>query len=165
MWGAGYGYTGSQHPDYFLIAERIGPNNVNNLPFETGPTGHMLSDMLEKSATPLGKFAVTNMVKSYRRDPRPPNEQDEQLLRTELEHLKPKVAVFMGSVAKQWGGIVARSMGIKAVGMTHFGYFSHRGVRDITLLINQWKGIIGTKEVTIESEGARPAVSFTSEIL
>ncbi|GAH51196.1 unnamed protein product, partial [marine sediment metagenome] len=45
----------------------------------------MLSDMLEQTSTPLGKFAVTNMVKSFRRDPRPPNEQDKEWLRIELE--------------------------------------------------------------------------------
>ena len=162
MWRAGYGYTGSATPDYLLIAERIGPNNVNNLPFETGPTGKMLSDMLELSDTPLGKFAVTNMVKSFRRDARPPNDEDIKLLKLELEHLKPKVAVFMGSISQNFGSKVAKDMGIKVAKMTHFGYYSHKGIQDITPLINQWRNIIGTKEVVIGKEGARPAVSFVT---
>jgi len=163
MWKAGYGCIGSPNPDFLLVAERIGPNNVNNLPFQVGPTGHMLSDMLERTGTPLGKFAVTNMVKSFRRDPRPPNDDDESLLRVELEHLKPKKAIFMGSVAKQYGAKIAKDLGIEAVGMTHFGYFSHRGITDISPLCKQWENII--KEVVIGKEGNRPAVSFiTSSI-
>lgn len=164
MWKSGYGFIGSHNPKYLLVAERIGPNNLNNLPFETGPTGHMLSDMLERTNTPLGDFAVTNMVKSFRRDPRPPNEQDGELLRIELEHLEPKVAVFMGSVAKQHGIKVAKQLGIKAVGMTHFGYYSHRGISDISALCNQWSKIIGDssiKEDKVEEARDRSAVSFT----
>jgi hypothetical protein len=168
MWKAGYSCTGSPNPEYLLVAERIGPNNVNNLPFETGPTGLMLSNMLKQSETPLGKFAVTNMVKSYRRDPRPPNDNDILLLGSELLHLKPRVAVFMGSVAKRYGTKVAKDLGIEVVGMTHFGYFSHRGISDITPLINQWKNIIGNsplKEEKIGEKGNRPAVSFTTTSL
>ena len=162
MWKSGYGFIGSHNPKYLLVAERIGPNNMNNLPFETGPTGRMLSDMLERTETPLGDFAVTNMVKSFKRDTRPPNEQDESLLFVELDYLKPKVVVFMGSPAKQHGVKVAKDLGIKAVGMTHFGYYSHRGISDISPLCNQWLKIIGKKEVKDEKAGDRPAVSFTS---
>lgn len=161
MWKSGYGFIGSHNPKYLLVAERIGPNNMNNLPFETGPTGRMLSDMIERTGTPLGDFAVTNMVKSFRRDTRPPNEQDEELLYTELRHLKPKVAVFMGGPAKQHGMKIAKGLGIEAVGMTHFGYYSHRGISDISALCNQWAEIIGKKEVETEKTGNRSAISFT----
>lgn len=161
MWKSGYGFIGSHNPKYLLIAERIGPNNMNNLPFETGPTGHMLSGMLERTDTPLGGFAVTNMVKSFRRDTRPPNDNDVILLTTELLRLKPKVAVFMGSVSKQYGIKVAKDLGIKAVGMTHFGYYSHRGISDISALCNQWAEIIGKKEDKDEKAGDRSAISFT----
>jgi len=164
MWKAGYGFIGSHNPKFLLVAERIGPNNINNLPFETGPTGRMLSDMLERTNTPLGDFAVTNMVKSFRRDTRPPNEQDKEFLRIELEHLKPKVAVFMGSVSKQYGIKVAKDLGIKAVGMTHFGYYSHKGIADISALCNQWKDIIGASATEEDKDGEtrdRSAISFT----
>lgn len=161
MWKSGYGFIGSHSPKYLLVAERIGPNNLNNLPFETGPTGHMLTDMLEKTDTPLGDFAVTNMVKSFRRDTRPPNEQDEELLRVELEHLKPEVAVFMGSVAKRSGAKVAKDLGIKTVSMTHFGYYSHRGISDISPLCNQWVEIIGKKEIENEEARHRTIISST----
>ena len=161
MWEGGCGCIGSPHPDYLLVAERIGPNNVNNLPFETGPTGRMLSDMLDQTKTPLGKFAVTNMVKSFRRDPRLPNEADQQLLRTELEHLKPKVAVFMGEPSKRYGRKIAKESGIEVAGMTHFGYYSHRGITDISALCNQWNDIIFGKEEPIEEAGHRTIISST----
>lgn len=164
MWRAGYGFIGSHNPDFLLVAERIGPNNMNNLPFETGPTGHMLSDMLNRTGTPLGKFAVTNMVKSYRRDTRPPNEFDEGILRIELNHLNPKVVVFMGGPSKLYGTKIAKELGIKAVGMTHFGYYSHRGISDISALCGQWGRIISsshTKEVKDEATRDGSAISFT----
>jgi len=161
MWKSGHGFIGSHDPEYLLVAERIGPNNMNDLPFETGPTGRMLSDMLEQTGTPLGKFAVTNMVKSFRRDPRPPNDNDATLLTTELLHLKPKVVVFMGSVAKQYGVRVAKDLKIQAVGMTHFGYYSHRGISDISALCSQWSKVIGKKENENGEARDRSAVSFT----
>ena len=64
IWKGGYGYICSTRPKVLLVAERQGPNNMNSLPFETGPTGYMLTNMLADTGTPLGKFAVTNMVKS-----------------------------------------------------------------------------------------------------
>jgi len=157
MWKAGYGYIGSANPDYLLVAERIGPNNLNNLPFETGPTGQMLSELLDATETPLGKFAVTNMVKSFRRDTRPPNEEDVALLTTELVNLKPKVVVFMGEPSKRFGVPVAKKLGIRSVGMVHLGYYSHRGITDISPLVNQWN-----KEVKIDEGRDRPTVSFTA---
>ncbi len=75
-WTAGYGCAGSSNPTFLLVAERIGPNNVNNIPFETGPTGHMLTNMLHGTGTPLGMLAITNMVKSFRRDARAVNDND-----------------------------------------------------------------------------------------
>ncbi|KKM80217.1 hypothetical protein LCGC14_1342000, partial [marine sediment metagenome] len=76
MWKSGWGCIGSTYPKVLLVAERIGPNNVNNLPFETGPTGYMLTNMIADTGTPFGKLAITNLVKSHRRDPRNPNEDD-----------------------------------------------------------------------------------------
>jgi len=157
----GYGATGSPNPDFLLVAERLGPNNIQNLPFSHGPTGHMLSDMLARTNTPLGKFAVTNMVKSFRRDPRPPNEQDKEFLRTELEHLKPRVAVFMGSVSQNSGMKIAKDMGIKTASMVHFGYYSHRGIYDVSMLSSQWQKIINIKEADNEQTGHRTIISST----
>jgi len=85
MWTSGWGCVGSPNPKVLLVAERIGPNNTHSIPFETGPTGLMLSDLLRKTGTPLGRFAVTNLVKSWRRDSREPNDEDMRLLGIELD--------------------------------------------------------------------------------
>ncbi|GAH09133.1 unnamed protein product, partial [marine sediment metagenome] len=67
MWNGGWGCVGSVYPKILLVAERQGPNNMNSIPFETGPTGHMLTNLLLETKMPLGKFAITNLVKSHRR--------------------------------------------------------------------------------------------------
>lgn len=145
MWTDGVGCIGSTYPKVLLVAERIGPNNMNNLPFETGPTGKMLSDMLSVTGTPLGKFAVTNMVKSFRRDTRSPNNTDMALLHGELVNLKPQKVVFMGSIAR-FGMKVTKELGIEHREIAHFGYYSHRGITDISKMpayTNEWRSIMG----------------------
>ncbi len=141
MWKDGYGFIGSTSPKVLLVAERIGPNNRNSLPFETGPTGKMLTDMLVATKTPLGKFAVTNMVKSFRRDPRPPNEADQNMLLIELIHLKPEKVVFMGAVAK-YGIIAAKELNIPHVEIPHLGSLHHKGVTDMSGYHAQWRKIM-----------------------
>lgn len=142
MWADGVGCIGSVYPKVLLVAERLGPNNINNLPFEVGPTGRMLSDLLSTTGTPLGKFAVTNLIKSYRRDTRPPNQQDLDLLRLELEYLKPQKVCFMGSLAR-FGTSIAKELNIPYENIVHFGYFSHRGTLSVSAYIDKWKDIMG----------------------
>lgn len=144
-WGVGVGCIGSTYPKVLLVAERLGPNNMNNLPFETGPTGRMLTDMIAETGTPLGKLAITNLVKSYRRDTRNPNESDYELLEEELEHLKPEKVVFMGGIAKL-GIKTAKKCGIEHHEIAHFGYYSHRGITDVTKMpkyLDEWRKIMG----------------------
>lgn len=138
----GWGAVGSPNPKVLLVAERLGPNNLQNLPFSHGPTGYMLTDMLTHTGTPLGKIAITNLVKSFRRDPRPPNKDDLELLHTELEHLKPEKVVFMGSVAKR-GIKVAKDLGIQCEYLVHLGYYSHKGITDMRSYHAQWRNIMG----------------------
>lgn len=142
MWKSGWGFIGSTYPKVLLVAERLGPNNMNNLPFETGPTGKMLTDMLALTGTPLGKFAVTNLIKSYRRDTRPPNQQDLDLLRLEFEHLKPQKVCFMGSLAR-FGVSIAKELNIPYENIVHFGYFSHKGIHSVSPYIDKWRSIMG----------------------
>jgi hypothetical protein len=142
MWKKGIGCIGSPHPKVLLVAERIGPNNMNNIPFETGPTGQMLTELLVKTGTPLGLFAVTNFVKSFRRDDRPPNEDDYSLLGTELDHLKPQHVIFMGSVSKA-GAKEATVRGIPYTLLPHFGAYSHRGDTTVDKYIPEWRRIVG----------------------
>jgi len=144
MWKAGYGCIGSTYPKVLLVAERLGPNNMNNLPFETGPTGRMLTDMIASTNTPLGKLAITNLVKSFRRDTRNPEKSDLDLLRTELNHLKPKKVVFMGSIAKL-GIKVAKELGIEHHEIYHLGYSSHRGITEVSKMpayCDEWSKIM-----------------------
>jgi hypothetical protein len=138
LWQRGWGCIGSTHPKVLLVAERIGPNNMNNIPFETGPTGLMLTDLLAATGTPLGVFAVTNYVKSYRRDKRAPNEADDHLLRLELEELKPEKVILMGSVAKD-GAKVVKEAGIDYIQVPHFGSYSHKGSTSIAPYIDSWR--------------------------
>ena len=142
MWKDNIGCIGSTYPKVLLVAERLGPNNMNNLPFETGPTGKMLTDLLTQTGTPLGKFAVTNLVKSFRRDTRNPNADDFRLLKEELEHLKPQKVVFMGGVAKL-GIRVAKDAGIPYETIVHFGYWSHKGITGISSYVDSWKKTMG----------------------
>lgn len=141
MWKAGYGCIGSPHPKVLLVAERLGPNNVNDLPFETGPTGYMLSQMLQATKTPLGDFAVTNMVKSFRKDPRPPDGRDSELLKLEIEQLQPETVVFMGTPAR-YGIRVAKGCGVLCETMVHFGVYNYRKDKNVEELYEQWRKII-----------------------
>lgn len=141
-WQAGYGCIGYPHPKFLLVAERIGPNNMNNLPFETGPTGWMLSNMIQATKTPLGALAVTNMVKSFRRDPRDVNENDLELLQEEITNLKPKKVIFMGSPAKK-GIPLAKSLGVETDTIVHLGALNHKGVKDMSGYWNEWRKLTG----------------------
>jgi uracil-DNA glycosylase len=140
LWTRGWGCIGSTHPKVLMVAERIGPNNTHNIPFETGPTGYMLSDLLTKTATPLGKFAVTNLVKSYRRDDRPPSEADMALLSMEIDNLRPEKVVFLGAVAKK-GAKIAKQYNIPYTEYVHFGYYSHKGSTSIDRYVNNWRQV------------------------
>jgi len=141
MWEAGCGAIGSTNPKVLLVAERLGPNNMNNIPFETGPTGYMLTDMLYETGTPLGKVTLTNIVKSFRKDPRPPNEEDLDLLHMEIKYLKPEKVVFMGTPAKQ-GIKVANEMGVKYAKMVHLGYYKHQGITDMKAYHGEWRRVM-----------------------
>lgn len=141
-WTAGYGCAGSADPRFLLVAERIGPNNMNNIPFETGPTGYMLSSMFQRTGTPLGVLAITNMVKSFRRDTRAVNDNDVESLREEITHLQPKKVIFMGTPAKR-GIPLARELGCETATMVHLGALSHKGITDMSGYNNEWRKILG----------------------
>ena len=150
MWENGYGCIGGRWPKVLLVAERIGPNNMNCIPFETGPTGHMLTKLLVKTKIPYARFAITNLVKSYRRDDRPPNDRDLELFKVELEALKPEKVVFMGAVAKH-GVSVVRELGIPYDEVVHLGYFHHR-TRTLDIpeqYASRWRDIMGMTPHTV----------------
>lgn len=141
-WKAGYGCAGSPRPSHLLVAERIGPNNLHNIPFETGPTGAMLSNMLYAVGAPLGKFTVTNMIKSFRRDTRQVNAHDVELLEEEIIHLHPKKVIFMGSPAKR-GVPIARALGCEVGTLVHLGSLNYKGVKDMSGYHNEFRKMLG----------------------
>jgi len=141
-WLAGYGCAGSSNPQFLLVAERQGPNNMHSVPFETGPTGAMLTNMLIATGTPLGWFAVTNMVKSFRRDPRPVNAEDVALLEEEITNLHPKKVIFMGSPARK-GIPAAKALGCEVGTLVHLGSLNYKGVKDMSGYHTEWKKLIG----------------------
>ena len=141
-WQNGYGCVGSPSPRFLLVAERIGPSNMNNIPFEAGPTGHMLSRVLFNTKTPLNAITITNMVKSHRGDTRKVNDKDLELFEKEIIRLKPKKVVFMGAISKQ-GIPIAKEHGCETGTIVHLGALNHRGIKDLTGYYNEWKKILG----------------------
>jgi len=142
MWQEGVGMIGSQTPKFLIVAQEIGPNNVNNLPFETGPTGYMMSDMLSKVKMPLGDIAITNMAKVPRGTRRPVNTRDMELFEQELINLKPKKIIFMGSLSRA-GIPIAKSLNIDYGEMPHLGWFRRAGRSDYC---DVFRSIIGTEK-------------------
>jgi len=144
MWQEGIGMIGSQTPKFLIVAQEIGPNNVNNLPFETGPTGYMMSEMLTKVGVPLGDIAITNIAKVPRGTRRPVNNRDKELFEQELTNLKPQKVIFMGALSRE-GISIAKSLKIDYGEMPHLGWFRRVGRDDYC---NVFRSIIGsTKSV------------------
>ncbi len=141
-WRAGFGHIGSPHPSILLVAERLGPNNMNNIPFETGPTGHMLTNLLVKSNTPLYDIAITNYVKAERRSTRQPNLNDHIYISEEIRKLKPSHIVLMGSVAKG-AAEHANEEDIPYTEVPHFGSYAHKGNYSINLYLPFWRKLLG----------------------
>ena len=141
-WRSGYGCASSSNPTYLLIAERMGPNNRLNIPFETGPTGHMLSEVLLKSKTPLGKFTITNMIKQERGKDRKLSDSDFELLSVELVNLKPKKLILMGAVSKAAISL-AKQFDIDYESIIHLGALNHKGISDVTGYSNEWRKVLG----------------------
>lgn len=139
MWKEGVGMIGSHTPKLLIVAQEMGPNNMNNLPFETGPTGHMMTELLDSVKMPLGDIAITNMVKAPRGIKREVDKRDLELFEVELANLKPKKVLFMGTVSKA-GIKIAKSLGIECCEMNHLGWFHRTGRKDYC---NVFKTVIG----------------------
>jgi len=132
-------------PEILIVAERIGPNNVNMLPFETGPTGAMMADMIKSLQVPLGHIAITNYVKADRKDPRPPNDMDNELLEIELKNIEPKRVLLMGAVAKKARKVVEKYTD-KILELPHFGSYHHTGRKDMSTWYQAFSKFMGYTE-------------------
>jgi hypothetical protein len=110
-WIRGYGGVGGHDAEVILIAEVLSPLNYANIPFQEGPSGHYLSEILE--GLPLAKLWITNWVKEH------DDKRDAQLLWEEICHLpKLKKAILLGAVAKKAAPILRRH-GIEYEHFTH----------------------------------------------
>lgn len=120
MWRAGYGCIGSPNPDILLVAQQLGPYNYRKVPFEAGPTGRGLSEIIENMDTPIARLAITNFIKTK------DEKRDFELLQVELDHLKPKACILMGNVARKAQKMI-ETMGIQTLHLPHLGYLGHKG--------------------------------------
>lgn len=140
---------GSASPDTLIVGERIGPRNAHNIPFETGPTGKMMSDMLTVTRIPLGKIAITNMIKQERGNEhdRDCDEHDRELFAEELTYLSPRNVILVGKVAQSNGKRVCKEFPVHVEGIEHFGYHTRKGTPDMAHVYTRWKqkfGILST---------------------
>gem|GEM_PF-238316 len=117
--------------------------DLQGLPF-VGPSGKMLDDLIKECG--ITEFYITNIVKHISRKGsgvRPPTSEEIQAcseyIKRELELLKPKLIVALGSVAfefftglkgiiKHYGQIFDTEYG-KLLALPHPSYYLHRGVR------------------------------------
>ena len=155
MWQKGIGCIGGRHPQVLLVAERLGPRNYNLLPFEAGPTGRGLSQILHMLEIPLADIAITNIVKDARGSTRNVSKGDLALFEIELEELKPKGVILMGAQAKKASKMLD-SAKIPWLHIPHLGYLGHSGAGEGEKLRyrQEWKRIWGilTGEQEVETE-------------
>jgi len=118
---AGMGRLGS--PRYFILAESIGPRNRHHIPFEAGPSGLFLSEVLEATETPLSQVFITNYVKGNFSEA-----ENQVALRTELEQTKPGRVIVMGSIARR-GIPLIKYLGFPYRHVVHPSYWLRTGKR------------------------------------
>lgn len=85
---AGYGNT--IWPTTLVLAEILGGYNLYHFPFEQGPSGYYLSELLDEASIPLSSFYITNWKKTT--DPA----ENEALLRKELFKTGVQNVIFLG---------------------------------------------------------------------
>ena len=116
---AGMGRLGS--PAYFLLAESIGPLNRHHIPFEAGPSGIFMTEILANTQTPLSQVFITNYVKGQL------SEAENQIaLRTELEQTKPSRVIVLGSPARR-GIPLIKYLGFPYRTLVHPSYWLRSG--------------------------------------
>lgn len=113
-------------PQVLIIADRLGPSNIHELPFEAGPTARLMDEALTFAQLPLGEVCITNVIKDRRGATRGVNKEDLGLFEEELTHIQPKRVVVMGRVASD-STIVLKRMGIPYAEVPHLGYLHRRG--------------------------------------
>lgn len=127
LWKEGVGAGGQlQQPELLILAERLGPRNVSDIPFEAGPTGSLMSELLEFAEIPMGKVCITNLVKDKRGSTRGVNSRDLELFSLELEKTRPQKVVVMGKVAQKGIPIIEQHQ-IEYSVVDHLGFLNRKG--------------------------------------
>lgn len=92
------GYAGvgnTVNPKVVIMAQDLGPMNVHRIPFEQGPSGYYISDLLDEAEVPLSSFYLTNWKKT------PDMAKNVELLRRELENTRPEYVILLGRMATE----------------------------------------------------------------
>ena len=89
-----YGVGNTVDPTVLIMAQDLGPSNVHRIPFEQGPSGYYLSELLDSVGAPLNSFYLTNWIK----DPDP--SRNASLFRKELTSLRPTHVILLGKSAE-----------------------------------------------------------------
>jgi len=108
MWMKGYGGVGAWPAKVMIVAEILSPLNVHRIPFEAGPSGRYLSELLD--GFPLGRIFITNWIKDHK--------TDSQLLESELEHVEPRFVLLLGRIAREAIPLL-RAYGVDYDTLTH----------------------------------------------
>lgn len=111
---------GILNPDICIVGEAPGADEeVQGRPF-VGRSGKLIDKLLEELGIDRSKCYITNVVKFRPENNRTPTDDEINqwcyLLREELEMVKPKVVVTLGSVATKgllFGGIAAMGKDLK----------------------------------------------------
>lgn len=109
------GIGNTVNPKVVLVAEEIGPNNTHNLPFETGPSGYYLTDLLDQGDIPLSEFYITNYHRA------PTQAEDNALFAKEMQHLTPQSVILLGAEARKCIPI-CQALGIRIYTLNHPGW-------------------------------------------
>lgn len=89
------GIGNNKDPRLVFLAEELSSNNKNLLPFEAGPSGFFLSEVINSANSPnLTEFFLTNWRK------KPSINENRSLFVKEMEKLKPETVVLLGRTAE-----------------------------------------------------------------
>lgn len=89
------GVGNTANPRAIVLAEEIGPNNMYRIPFETGPTGAFLTEMIEECETPLSEMYLTNWRKT------PSLQENIALFEKEIASTGAEYIIAMGKTAAE----------------------------------------------------------------
>ena len=99
------GHGNRNHPKLMFIGERPGAKELEmGHPF-VGRAGKFLDKQLEKIGIKRADVYITNVVKSYAPDNKPPTDEEVKaylpILEKEIDEIKPEIIVLLGKTASR----------------------------------------------------------------